>query len=104
MKTWISETRAVLIAITGTLGIAWFATEPAAEKYIRTLVKDEGFASSVELTASNVAVEKNAEGIRNIKERSIRMETKQETIESDVKEVKKDLKDLLRELRQQNRQ
>ena len=103
MTTWFSEMRAVLIAITGTLGIAWFALEPAAREFVKTEVTEEGFASSVEMAASNMAVKENSKGIKTINESAIRMEEKQKSMKDDIGEVKRDLKELLRELRRRPR-
>lgn len=92
MKTWFSEMRAVLVAIGGAIAFLWFVGKPHAENFIKDTVNSQGYASKQQLDEANRVIKQNKAIANDVKDRSIRMETKQETILQ-----------LLQELRQQQR-
>ena len=92
MKAWLLEMRAVLIAIGGAIAFVWFVGKPHAENFIKLTVNQQGYASKLQLDEANRVIKENKAIANDVKNRSIRMETKQETI-----------LELLRELRQQQR-
>lgn len=92
MKTWLSETRAIAIALSGAVAFFWFVAKPHAENFIKDTVNRQGYASKYQLDEANKNIKENKIIAKSVNERSIRMETKQETILQ-----------LLQELRQQQR-
>ena len=92
MKTWIAEARVTLMAIAAIAGLLFLVAKPHAENFIKDTVKSQGYASKSQLDEANRVIKENKAIANDVNRRSIRMETKQETILQ-----------LLQELRQQQR-
>ena len=92
MKAYLTEMRAVLVAIAGTIAFLWIVAKPHAENFIKDTVNVQGYAKKYQLDEANKTIRQNQAIANDVKNRSIRMETKQETILQ-----------LLQELRQQQR-
>ena len=92
MKAWLLEARAMLVAIGGAIAFLWFVGKPHAENFIKDTVGQQGYASRYQLDEANRVIKENKAIANEVRDRSLRMETKQETILQ-----------LLQELRQQQR-
>ena len=97
--SWVKEIGRLLAAFVAILSVLWLIGKPHAQTLINDTVRAQGYASKFQMDEVSRKVQTNGNTARQVESRTVRIETRQETILQLLQEQRALNNEILRELR-----